>query len=459
MNPVVHEESLTLQDFGPVLYHHGKEVNNYQSSDYLRSSITLTVNETNHHMDTADWINYIINVYIDTVLCCFGFVGNFMAIYVLQKEKCKNSNNCLLQALAVYDICMLLFTVFYTILRSVYPATGELDEYYAIGPYIIAIALPLGWIIQTGTIWFTTLVAADRFIAVTYPFKASQICTYKKSLKLIVFVTIIAILFNLPRFFHYYLIAKQIAQSNDTSTFVSHIKMDLNGWNTQIYHYLYHITLTFIFLYIIPLCSLIFLNTRLILALHNAKETQKRMSGVNKGAYRHNRSITLNMVVVITKFILCQTPDFVAAIIGALPIYVQSDAYRIFLTIKEMLLVINSSVNFYIYLIFNSKFRKITQRSCCHCCSRCCKKDNSISNVCLTTTFPPKASMQDVNMTETNIPPLPPPPPPPPPGEPDLPSQCIQKSWLTTVIRDDADSGIFDSRDINMTPDPTRKSL
>ena len=315
-------------------------------------------------------LSLAVNVIINGALCVLGYVGNILTIVALSKDKVYNSNILLMQVLAGYDIFFLTHTLLYTVLRSVYPATGALQAYHDKSPYIIAFVLPFGWIAQTGTIWFTTALAADRYIGITRPFKALTLCTLQNTRKVVIGLSIGAFLFNFPRFFYYFNVA---VNSDNNSTFIAHVRVELPGFDANIYRYVYHITLTFIFLYIIPLTSLTVLNYKLIKTLRTASITRKRMSMSRAGSptNKQNLTITLNLVIVITKFILCETPDFISSIVGAIPESSNKTEYKMFNTIKEMLLVFNSAVNFYIYCIFNIKFRENLQRA-----FPCFRKDN-----------------------------------------------------------------------------------
>lgn len=325
---------------------------------------------------THNTVTLVINVYMDAILCIFGYVGNLLILYVLHKDTSHNSNTVLMQALAVYDLFFLTHTMLYTVLRSVYPTTGALKAYHDIGPYIVAFDLPFGWTAQTGTIWLTMLLAVDRYIAISRPFKAMVICTVVNARKAIIITTVIALLFNLPRFPHYYLVAMY---TNSNATFVAHIKTQLPYWNTDVYHYLYHIALTMIFLFIIPLISLSVVNMQLMRALRSARERRQSMGANSSPRRHHNVTIILNVVLVISKFIMCETPDLIAGVIGAFESVAATEAFLIFSPIKEMMLVLNSTLNFYIYCIFNSRFRQTLAHEC-PCCRCCCQPCRSLGN-------------------------------------------------------------------------------
>ena len=343
------------------------------------TNTTMTVLSESEDVVTT---KLVINVYIDSLLCLLGFVGNIGILYVLNHEKHVNSNIFLMKVLAVYDILFLIHTLIYTVLRSALQIFGPEKIYYEINPYIVTLDLPFGWIAQTGTIWITMLLAMDRYWAISRPFQAICICTVRNARIATAVTTVLAILFNLPRFPYYYRVA---TQSTNNETFVAHVKIDLPNWDDDLYRYLYHITLTFIFLYIIPLTSLTVFNYLLICVLRRAKRARARMSVTtstqSSGSLTiHNTTVTLNMVIVITKFIICETPDFISGILASINEVSLTDEYKIYNCFKEMLLICNSVLNFYIYCLFNSRFRNTLLVSC-RCRKRPTERQMSVALV------------------------------------------------------------------------------
>ena len=118
-------------------------------------------------------------------------------------------------------------------------------------------------------------------------------------------------------------------------------------------------------MFTIPLTALVVFNTCLV---RNLNKSIKLRQQLNHTPFKsvHNIAITLNLVIIITKFIICETPDFIAAVLGIWDEIRSKTEYKYFSTVKEMLLVFNSSVNFYIYLLFNTKFRGTLKQMCCY---------------------------------------------------------------------------------------------
>ncbi len=317
---------------------------------------------------TLKLYNFIVNVSISGTLCLCGCFGNFMTILVLHKDKIKTSNSVLLQALAVFDTCFLLYVVLYVVLRSVYPFTGALKTYYDHQQYFIAFVLPFGWTSQTATIWMVVLIALDRYIVVSQPLKASIICSIRNAKRGAVFVAVAAVLFNAPRWPHYYQVAFPQEMRNSTGTFVSHVTFDSTLWDPELYRLVYHVGLTFVFLFIVPFALLITLNVKLIKALKKAQRKRLSLTNIHATAKQptSTRNVNVMMVIIISTFLVCEFPDFVASIIGAGRFRVDETMYAYYAGVKESLLVLNSSVNFYLYCTFYRRF-KATLRSVLSC--------------------------------------------------------------------------------------------
>jgi len=98
-----------------------------------------------------------------------------------------------------------------------------------------------------------------------------------------------------------------------------------------------------------------FFNVKLILAL---KRRQKRWVEMGKGWYQQDISVVL--IVVMCVFLLCQTPTFIDHVLWTV---VDEKARRCgywhyyYTAISDALALLNSSVNFVIYVLTSRNFR------------------------------------------------------------------------------------------------------
>ena len=73
----------------------------------------------------------------------------------------------------------------------------------------------------------------------------------------------------------------------------------------QLYNYIYENFAYCLFVYLIPLTTLIILNVHLVRELNRAQ--RNRQSFVGRASSEEN-NITLVMIIIIVSFIVCETP-------------------------------------------------------------------------------------------------------------------------------------------------------
>ena len=133
----------------------------------------------------------------------------------------------------------------------------------------------------------------------------------------------------------------------------------------RLYIILYKTVSYFVFRTTGPLTILVALNVQLVMTLKRRRRIRRRTQQL-QSSRRHN-SMTMMLIVVVTVFVICQLPDValrMTAIVHELDQDSQLD-YDILLlanSITNMLLAVNSSVNFLIYCLLGTKFRKILCR-------------------------------------------------------------------------------------------------
>ncbi len=141
-----------------------------------------------------------------------------------------------------------------------------------------------------------------------------------------------------------------------------------------------------LFLYIFPLAVLMVLNTYLIIAIQYSRQRNREMM-VN-GGYRLTRAFnnceysqqmttrqlnthaetnaTFVLIIIVLFFILCETPELIYRIITFLARHIAGvekmfspEFQHKFTTITELLMVINSTTNFFVYCAFGRRFRRV----------------------------------------------------------------------------------------------------
>ena len=137
-----------------------------------------------------------------------------------------------------------------------------------------------------------------------------------------------------------------------------------NSSRNVLMQYVYHITLTWLFVYLIPLTVLFVLNILLIRELRKAQLTHAQMTNREEEEL-NNKAVTLNIIIMVGVFFICQTPDFVHIIISWRDIGLDHRTVWQAFYVSIWLLSLNASVNFLIYCMFYRGFRQALVNMMC----------------------------------------------------------------------------------------------
>ena len=158
----------------------------------------------------------------------------------------------------------------------------------------------------------------------------------------------------------------KVKVNGSTYALVPSLEANDTGNITSKYDYfvfIYHEVLMCLLVYVIPLAVLFTLNILLIIALRKFHARHSQMT--NQGD-TSNMAVTLNIIVLVGLFLVCQTPEFVFVVIMWEDV-MQVDLVFWLYYIKTILRTFNTSVNFLIYCFFYKEFRqKLVNMICRH---------------------------------------------------------------------------------------------
>ena len=356
---------------------------------YVNSSLNLPSplnlpkpNESCEQWSTSnqfDWNNlydsltFAIDVYIVGGLCLFGFVGNGLSIAVLRRDHDKkNATNWLLQTLAILDTAYLVACLFIQPLNSLRHLSW-MAGLRRVFPYMERYTWAAASTAQTATIWMLVLVTTDRFTAICQPLK-TDLRSLPRARLAVFIVVALAIVYNIPLFFEREVVHITCGGSLHFFSEKTQLRLDYT------YYLIYKTTLFFIFRTVGPLVALTVLNLRLISALRAVRRRRRAMNKRQSTA-KPRESITLMLVTVVSVFIVCELPDvglrLTVTFMELLPASDEdfTDSHgptiRFVNSITNMLMTLNSSVNFVIYCLVGHKFRGILRQICLvFCCGR-----------------------------------------------------------------------------------------
>ena len=322
------------------------------------------------HERSCKLYEFIIYTVIVGILAIVGIIGNSFSFVVFWKGKFNKSTSFLFMCLSLTDAAVLLSISVLLPLQPFTKSTGSKHYFWNVYPYIVVYVLPLCLMAQTATVWVTVLIAVNRYINVCLPLRAVQWCTITKVKIQMAAVLLFAVLYNIPTFAESRIEHVMPSNTNNitfnstTYNFTSYNSTTYTArvahtrlWFAYGYYLIYHIVLCGMFIVILPTSILALLNMCLVKAL----KARRRMK-MHTMHSQHESSMTLVLLIIVFVSIVCQLPSLVTRIllITASKEATHCGGYMFYLVpITNMLVVLNSAVNFIIYIIFNKRFRDV----------------------------------------------------------------------------------------------------
>ncbi|XP_026469632.1 FMRFamide receptor-like [Ctenocephalides felis] len=295
---------------------------------------------------------FITNGVVLNVVGLLGVVGNVLSMVVLSRPQMKSSVNCLLIGLARCDTILILTSMMLFGLPAIYSYTGKLFYYYySIYPRISPYVYPVAMIAQTASVYITMTVTLERWVAVCHPLRARALCTHGRARWHLCAIALFCILYNIPRFWE---VSSREYRIRDTTIHCVEAS-DLRAESLYITLYIHWSYL--VFLYFIPFSSLACLNAMIYRQIRKANRERQRLSR----SQRREIGLATMLLCVVVVFFICNVLALVTNILEAFYHIIEDRLVKT----SNMLVTINSSVNFIIYVIFGEKFKRTFLRLFC----------------------------------------------------------------------------------------------
>ena len=328
---------------------------NSSTVDTLSPSLVAT----NSHLLAGT--RFVVQKLLVPVITSVGLCGNMVSIRVLTHQSMVSSTNCYLTALAIFDVLYLMFS--FTLSLKHYDAI-KLDAVYN---YWYPFGRVLTDICGNVSVCLTVTFSLERLVAVSYPMRGRILCTPKRARLITAIVVVFAVACTSPEFFETDLVVRH----SNNRTIVQQVpsKMaETDGYRIGYYNF-------FVFTFtILPLILLCTSNGILVKTVFAAMKIRKRMvytalrTAIGRRRTEQNR-ITIMLIIVVIVFLVCQFPYAVLLLYG---IYLDSNVImlspngmnrmRIAGNIVNLLVLINASINFVLYSVMSTKFRKLCYR-------------------------------------------------------------------------------------------------
>ena len=104
------------------------------------------------------------------------------------------------------------------------------------------------------------------------------------------------------------------------------------------------------------------LTIRLIKAMKAHRRMHLEMNSLHN---KQDGNMTSALVMVVIVFIICHVPNTVLSFLPLDPMLTRSEVWFIVKYISQVLLILNSAVNFAIYTLANKRFREVLTKTIC----------------------------------------------------------------------------------------------
>ena len=317
--------------------------------------------------ESCDIFSLIISGVFIVLCCAVCCIGNTLSLATFCHSRRMSPTIVLLQALAVVDIILLIPALFVSAVPKLCQHTGSCQWYTdVLRAYLVAYTWPITTIAHVGTIWLTVLVTVHRYLAVCKPLVkfTSKFDQIRGAYVQVCAVMVGSLVYNIPRFFEYEPNCT-INKKNQTICTYVYTTMFMNTY----YQLIYRNISFFVLMNVIPLSVLSVLTYKLIRELQRASSTRQQMVATNPLLDR-DKALTRTLLVVVIVFLFCQTPAAITRLLGFImdkhTRYECGQFLFFFPSISNLLVFINSSVNFFIYCFCSKSFRvNLTKLVCC----------------------------------------------------------------------------------------------
>ncbi|XP_053395044.1 cysteinyl leukotriene receptor 1-like [Mercenaria mercenaria] len=303
--------------------------------------------------DLSNYVEYRLSVYLwkslPPVLLLLGSAGNLLAILVLMRRKNRQSTSALyLTALAVSDLLML----WTGLLRQWIKYTFNIDV-RDMSVFGCKVHVFLVYVALSCSSWFLVAFTFERFVAVWFPHKNKTVCSRKKAV--ISTIVISACLILLNSHWLYWVNLRPIYINNTTFQLrCDVIKVDFY----QVFYRKWK-WVDICVQSLIPLTLISVVNISIISRVVWRKYKRSTQIAPTSGAKERISQLTVMLVTTSTVFIMCTAPISVVIIVYNKRKSGQDLAiHLLWWAVVNLLAYLNNTINFMLYFLTGSKFRK-----------------------------------------------------------------------------------------------------
>ncbi|XP_046545214.1 FMRFamide receptor-like [Haliotis rubra] len=297
----------------------------------------------------APQIRQIYSIII-VIVGVFGLVGNTLSAIVLHRMP--QATVKLLKYLTFIDICLIILGYVDFAMGFEDPTEGSYDK---VRNSILPISHPLALTMYFAEIYLTVFIAIQRCLAVARPLHKSRATRESFMYKTVGVILVVSVVVNIPHWIAFPPELKWDSYLNATVLSSSPSEFGRSYAYRQIYSgYLTMLVRTFI-----PMLTLFVANVVIVVTVRR-NLAQRLQLGVTT-TERDDSKIGQTTAVILAITTMSIITHFTSATIRILIAFWESDtnlAIEAFLNFSTLLIMINSSTNFFLYCTFGKEFRK-----------------------------------------------------------------------------------------------------
>ncbi|KAL4226465.1 G-protein coupled receptor [Mactra antiquata] len=332
---------------------------NFTMSTFINTTAVAVTSGSTENPIIEFHISYgKVHGYISNIVCIFGVLSNILNIIVLTRRHMITPTNCILTALAIADfLTMLTYLVYATYF---YIATEPKWEAGHSKGWMYFILVHNHFIItcHNMAMWFVVSLAVFRYIFVCHHVIGNRLCSLKRAILTITIIGIATIIVCIPNYFLYRVEKVSLILNNNMSGYWI---IDSEFVEK---HSFYKVSIFWFFgviMKVAPCILLTLLSSMIILTMHQAsvrrvrllQQTRTNDHDVN---HEHNRT-TWMLVSVVLFFVITEMPQGILAMISGLNEQFFTEIYSNLGDVMDLLVLLNSAVNFILYCIMSQQFR------------------------------------------------------------------------------------------------------
>lgn len=337
------------------------------------SNATVANNATSHlcdgeelvHFNVPSGVNWWVSCFLVISISLIGIAGNCFAFPVLLSRAMSSVFNRLLVFLAVFDNVYLVCSLATAFKKYVF--FSDLQEYLFIYVlhYVQSVAIVC-------SIYATVVLSVERYIAVSRPVQyhimvnASGNSPWRRVLAYMVPTIVFAVIFNFPKNFELY--PDEIFDGETNSTRIQFLPTKLRTHPDYVLYY--QNILRFFVTGILPFGALLCLNTGIYKFMRKRRAQAATLTNSNSNtrqaeAEENRQALVLFFIVIL--FLVCNLPRIIlncyeVFIITKIddqdPCFTLPAWVLIINLVNLVLMVTNSSINFFVYCFVNTTFRR-----------------------------------------------------------------------------------------------------